>query len=49
MSAGGSHSLALCSDGTVVSWGGNVLGQLGNGTLVASTKPVAVATDGGPR
>ena len=31
--AGGSiHSLALLSDGTVVSWGGNPWGQLGNGT-----------------
>jgi alpha-tubulin suppressor-like RCC1 family protein len=32
--AGGSaHSLALMADGTVQAWGGNVSGQLGDGTL----------------
>jgi alpha-tubulin suppressor-like RCC1 family protein len=30
--AGGAHSLALKSDGTMLSWGYNVYGQLGNGT-----------------
>lgn len=29
VSAGGNHNLALCSDGTVVSWGNNFYGQLG--------------------
>ena len=46
VAAGRSHSLALCSDGTVVAWGRNVYGQLGNKTLVDSPFPVAVATDG---
>ena len=30
--AGGSHSLALRSDGTLWAWGGNQFGQLGDGT-----------------
>ena len=47
ISVGTSFSLALCSDGTVVAWGGNTYGQLGNGTKVASTKPVAVAMGSG--
>jgi hypothetical protein len=32
VSAGGFHSLALIADGTVMSWGNNELGQLGDGT-----------------
>ena len=32
ISAGGNHSLALTSDGTVWSWGGNYSGQLGDAT-----------------
>ncbi len=36
------HALALKSDGTVWSWGGNGSGQLGNGTLVARWTPQAV-------
>ena len=32
LGAGGAHSLALCSDGTVISWGSNSFGQLGNGS-----------------
>lgn len=31
-SIGGSHTAALCSDGTLLSWGENQYGQLGNGT-----------------
>ena len=42
ISAGGSHSLALKSDGTVLAWGGNNSGQLGNGSLTASTIPVQI-------
>ena len=38
----GEHALALKSDGTVWSWGGNGSGQLGNGTLVARWTPQAV-------
>lgn len=46
--AGDSHSLALCSDGTLVAWGSNYSGQLGNGTTTASSVPVAVTTTGTP-
>ncbi|SEK95966.1 Alpha-tubulin suppressor [Stigmatella aurantiaca] len=40
VSAGGSHSLALRSDGTVWAWGSNNAGQLGNGRK--DTVPVPV-------
>ena len=42
ISAGGSHSLALKSDGTALAWGGNNSGQLGNGTLTGSVVPVQI-------
>ncbi|MCU0776037.1 MAG: cadherin-like beta sandwich domain-containing protein, partial [Akkermansiaceae bacterium] len=45
-STGGSHTLALCDDGTVAAWGGNSTGQLGNGTTVNSPLPVAVDQTG---
>ncbi len=44
--AGGDHSLALCSDGTLASWGENSFGQLGNNSSTASTVPVAVTMSG---
>jgi len=37
-----SHSLALKSDGTVLAWGNNVFGQLGDGTTTARHSPVQV-------
>ncbi len=40
--AGTAHSLALSADGTVWSWGFNVLGQLGNGSTVDASQPVKV-------
>jgi len=40
--AGYSHSVALCSDGTVWTWGGNGYGQLGNGTTDARAIPALV-------
>jgi len=46
ISAGGVFSLALCSDGTLVSWGNNYLGKLGNGFTTDSNVPVAVKSDG---
>ena len=46
VSAGGSHSLALCSDGTVAAWGRNNYGQLGNNSLTDSKVPVAVNATG---
>ncbi|POM25853.1 Regulator of chromosome condensation (RCC1) repeat protein [Actinomadura rubteroloni] len=41
--AGGNHSLAVKSDGTVVAWGSNASGQLGDGTTTNRTAPVAVS------
>lgn len=47
IAAGGYHSVALASDGTVYSWGYNSNGQLGHGTgSLASNVPVAVLTSG---
>jgi hypothetical protein len=43
VSAGGSHSLGLGSDGKVYAWGANGYGQLGDGTLTDRTRPVAVS------
>ena len=43
VSAGGAHSIALKSDGTVWSWGWNNVGQLGDGSTVAiKSSPVQV-------
>ena len=46
VAAGGLHSLVLCSDGTLISWGNNSSGQLGNSTTTQSTVPVLVSTSG---
>ena len=46
VAAGGSHSLALCSDGTVVAWGYNNYGQLGNNSTTNSQVPVLVDATG---
>ncbi len=42
VSAGGFHTLALLGSGTVVAWGENEYGQLGNGGTTMSNVPVAV-------
>lgn len=42
ISAGTSFSLALLANGTVMAWGENESGQLGNGKVNASNVPVAV-------
>jgi alpha-tubulin suppressor-like RCC1 family protein len=47
IAAGHTHSLALCSDGTVAAWGWNHYGELGNNTNVQSDFPVAVCTTPG--
>ncbi len=47
MAAGESHSLALCADGLMVSWGRNSDGQLGRGSFTSSTSPVAVSSSAG--
>jgi alpha-tubulin suppressor-like RCC1 family protein len=41
--AGSSHSLAITSAGSMLAWGTNSLGQLGNGTHTSTTTPVQVA------
>jgi alpha-tubulin suppressor-like RCC1 family protein len=43
IAAGGSHSLALKPDGTVLSWGLNTWGQLGDSTNSNRASPVPVA------
>ncbi len=45
IAAGNSHSLALCSDGTLAAWGQNGNGQLGDNTTTHQPAPVAVNTD----
>jgi alpha-tubulin suppressor-like RCC1 family protein len=47
IAAGTYHSLALCSDGSVVAWGDNSYGQLGSNTTTDSLVPVAVNTAAG--
>ena len=40
VSAGGSHSLAVGSDGYAYAWGSNYYGQLGDGTTIRQNTPV---------
>jgi alpha-tubulin suppressor-like RCC1 family protein len=47
VAAGGYHGIALCSDGTLATWGNNYHGQLGNNTTTDSAVPVAVNTTSG--
>lgn len=42
ISAGGSHNIALKSDGTLRAWGLNVYAQLGDGTITNRLTPTAV-------
>lgn len=46
IASGGSHNLALCSDGTLAAWGLNSYGQLGNGKTATALTPVAVTQSG---
>ncbi|WP_027659657.1 RCC1 domain-containing protein [Salinispora fenicalii] len=43
IAAGGTHSLALTDEGTVLAWGGNSFGQLGDGTNAHRSTPVSVS------
>ena len=47
ISAGGAHMLALRSDGTVLGWGNNQFGELGNGIQTLVSGPVQVTNLGG--
>lgn len=46
IAAGASHSMALCSDGKVVTWGLNSTGQLGDNSTTPRNSPVLVVTSG---
>lgn len=45
VAAGSQHNLALCSDGTLVTWGYNGFGQLGNNDFSGTSKLVPVAVN----
>src|ERR1017187_2879404 len=47
LAAGNAHSLALCSDGTVLAWGDNTYGQLGDNSITSRNVPGAVNTASG--
>ena len=47
ISAGGSHSVALRSDGQAWSWGANASGQLGDWTNTARVLPGPISSTGG--
>ena len=44
IAAGNEHSLAVCSDSTVMTWGRGDYGQLGNGANANSLVPVSVSS-----
>jgi alpha-tubulin suppressor-like RCC1 family protein len=42
VSAGRRHSLAMTSNGTLYAWGNNLVGQLGDGTIVTKNTPTRI-------
>jgi alpha-tubulin suppressor-like RCC1 family protein len=44
IAAGGAHTFAIRSDGTLWGWGGNASGQLGDGTTTNAIAPVQIGT-----
>ncbi|MCA1654897.1 MAG: hypothetical protein LC635_00165 [Pseudonocardiaceae bacterium] len=46
VAAGGGHSLVVRADGTLVTWGFNDRGQLGDGTTIDRNSPVRAAVTG---
>ena len=43
--AGGNHTVALRTDGTLWAWGDNTFGQLGVGSVIARNSPVRIGVD----
>ena len=44
ISAGNTHSLAIRTDGQLFGWGLNSTGELGDGTTISKSSPVAIST-----
>jgi alpha-tubulin suppressor-like RCC1 family protein len=47
VAAGGEHTVAVRTDGTLWAWGYNLQGQLGDGTVTNRRTPVRVGTNTG--
>jgi alpha-tubulin suppressor-like RCC1 family protein len=45
LSAGEAHVLAIAADGSLLAWGNNAAGQLGQGNQISVNGPTAVGTD----
>jgi len=45
ITAGGKHTIALKSDGTLWAWGWNGFGQLGDGTTTSKYSPVQIGAE----
>lgn len=49
VSAGGTHTLAFVNLGSVYAWGNNYSGELGDNSIIASTRPVKVLKSTTPK